>query len=127
MRRVKIDIEILIDTVIAYFDACQDYIDVLHDWSFDTREEKDANINMAENAKDSIFGELFAIKSVLCFTKEQWDRLFVIGKTIRKWREKTDYMSYLPCKMKEQIYDYIFGKEDRDQYLLLNKKEVEFI
>lgn len=127
MTKVKIAIEYLIDAVTTYFDYYEDYVKVSRVWKYDDPEKRRNDIRTADKWQQSQFDTVMGITSVLNFTSEQTWRLFSCAKAVRNWRKRTDYMFCMSSDMKQNIADYIFGKEEINWYIPMNQREVEFV
>ena len=127
MTKVKIAIEYLVDAVTTYFDNYEDYVKACKIWKYDTEEKRCAKIHLMDKWQQSSWDTIIQLGYILGFTKEQNERLFVCAKAVRNWRKRTDYMYCMSSDMKQNIADYLFGKEDMTWYIPMNKREVEFV
>jgi len=127
MTKVKISIEYLIDAVTAYFDYYEDYVKASRVWKYDDPEKRCDQIYRTDRWQQSQWETINDMGYILNFTEEQMERLFVCAKAVRNWRKRTEYMYCMSSDMKQNIADYLFGKEDTDWYIPMNKREVEFI
>lgn len=127
MTKVKIAVEYLIDAVTTYFDNYEDYVKTCRVWKYDTEEKRREHIRSADKWQSSAWDTIVQLGYVFGFTKEQNERLFVCAKAVRNWRKRTDYMFCMSSNMKQNIADYLFGKEDMDWYTPMNQREVEFV
>lgn len=127
MTKVKIAIEYLIDAVTTYFDNYEDYIKTCKVWKYDTEEKRREHIRSADKWQSSAWDTIVQLGYVLGFTEEQNERWFVCAKAVRDWRKRTNYMYCMSSDMKQNIADYIFGKEEINWYVPMNQREVEFV
>lgn len=127
MTKVKIAVEYLIDTVTTYFDNYEDYVKTCRVWKYDTEEKRRERIRYADKWQSSAWDTIVQLGYVLGFTQEQNERLFVCAKAVRNWRKRTDYMFCMSSDMKQNIADYLFGKEDINWFIPMNRREVEFV
>lgn len=127
MTKVKIAIEYLVDAVTTYFDNYEDYVKACKVWKYDIEEKRCDKIYLMDKWQQSSWDTIIQLGYILGFTKEQNERLFVCAKAVRNWRKRTDYMYCMSSDMKQNIADYLFGKEDMTWYMPMNKREVEFV
>ena len=127
MTKVKIAVEYLIDTVTTYFDNYEDYVKTCRVWKYDTEEKRRERFRYADKWQSSAWDTIVQLGYVLGFTQEQNERLFVCAKAVRNWRKRTDYMFCMSSDMKQNIADYLFGKEDINWFIPMNRREVEFV
>lgn len=109
---MKIDIERLIDAVVAENEAYADYCQSaknLYRGPFAELESRKEYLEYAREISDRENSSVCTIIEIFDLDKEAQKRLYTAARSVRRWRIATEYAQLIPDTMKKQIERFIFG------------------
>jgi len=116
----KIDIERLMDIVDekrkTYFDYCYE-LKTLYKGDRDKLDERQKSLEYANHYHDRANDALLAVIEVFRLDKDQITRLYIAGRAVREWRERTKWTRLIPGTMQKQIERFIFGAPSAPSYV----------
>lgn len=110
---LNIDIERLIDAVVAYNEAYQDYAHsakTLYRGPFETISERKHHLEYAREVSDREQSAVYTLIEVFNLDKEAQTRLYIATRAVNRWRNATNWERMIPDTMQDQIRRFIFGE-----------------
>ncbi len=109
---MKINIERLLDSVTEYYAAYGEYARVTTNHISADNDK----LNYLFRQETETLHNVLDICDILVLNNDQKDRLYKAAKVYRRWQEKTGYENFMPEKMVDQFYKYIFEVESKRRY-----------
>lgn len=111
---LNIDIERLMDLVDeesnTYFDYCHKSKTLYNGKvDFDKLTERKIDIEYARQYHDRAQDATRAIIEVFRLNEDQTKRLYIAGRAVKRWRNRTEWARLIPDEMQKQIQYFIFG------------------
>lgn len=108
---ITIDIERLVDAVIEendnYFDYCYSY-KYLHNVGFDDSTKCNERIKISRQYYERARDTTITIIEIFRLNKDQINRLYIVGRAVKRWRIRTNGEQLIPDSMQTQIYQFVF-------------------
>ncbi len=107
-----IDIERLMDLVDEENNASSDYrckSKDLYKGDLEKLAERKKDLEYAYHCHERAEDAVRAIIEVFQLDKDQVNRLYIAGRAVKRWRDRTEWARLIPDTMQKQIERFIFG------------------
>ena len=109
---VNVDIETLMDLVEAETSAYADYCEKsrnLYKGGLKGLGERKAAVRYADNYHHEAQAATQAVIDVLKMDPDQVKRMYIAGRAVNRWRQRTKWQKLIPDETKKRLELFIFG------------------